>query len=71
MRPDCDPGRNPGLLKLWGARWARAPTLRPIALWGRLWWQLLLTDASTSCGIKHRALGVGVSHKSALTVAQE
>lgn len=30
-------------------------------------WQLLPTDASTSCGIKRRALGVGVSHRSALT----
>ena len=28
---------------------------------GRLQWQLLLTDAPASCGIRHRGLGVGVS----------
>ncbi|XP_020937211.1 uridine diphosphate glucose pyrophosphatase isoform X4 [Sus scrofa] len=32
---------------------------QPRAVWGLLGWQLLLTDASTSCGIKHRALAVG------------
>ncbi|XP_020937209.1 uridine diphosphate glucose pyrophosphatase isoform X2 [Sus scrofa] len=33
---------------------------QPRAVWGLLGWQLLLTDASTSCGIKHRALAVGI-----------
>lgn len=57
-RPDRDPGWDPGFLKLLGSMLGPCPTLRPLALWGRLWWQLLLTDASTSCGIKHQA-GVG------------
>ncbi|XP_011385777.2 uridine diphosphate glucose pyrophosphatase-like [Pteropus vampyrus] len=44
-----------------GACRALVPTPWPLAEWGGLPWQLLLTDASTSCGIRHRVLGVGES----------